>query len=85
MNQTKVEKYLPALVGKTIERICYIEAENQKDGYSQVIFEFSDGSNFEIYGKDMHFIKGVRLGGIEAVTQGLKNENILHEHSLSAV
>jgi hypothetical protein len=50
MNKVKIEEYLPELVGKTIEKICYREPESQSSGYSQVIFEFSDGSNFEIYG-----------------------------------
>jgi hypothetical protein len=50
MNKAKIEKYLPELIGKTIEKICYREPESQCSGYAQVIFEFSDGSHFEIYG-----------------------------------
>jgi hypothetical protein len=47
MNEAKVSHYLPELVGKTIKRICYLEPENQGNGSPQILFEFSDGSNFK--------------------------------------
>jgi hypothetical protein len=49
MNKVKVTKYLPEMIGKTIERVCYIGPENNGSMPAQVIFEFTDGSNFEIY------------------------------------
>ncbi len=62
MNEAKVSHYLPELVGKTIKRICYLEPENQGNGSPQILFEFSDGSNFEIYGFGNHFsFTGLRI------------------------
>ena len=49
MNEIKISKYLPQLIGKTIQRVCYREATNSS-APTQVIFEFTDGSNYEIYG-----------------------------------
>jgi hypothetical protein len=49
MNQTKIIKHLPQLLGKTIESVCFIETDDKGTIPNQVFLSFTDGTNYEIY------------------------------------
>ena len=49
MNQAKLSKRLPSLIGKTISKVFYRESAPNSSLPTQMILEFDDGTQYEVY------------------------------------
>ena len=62
MSMGKLQRHLPALIGRTIKHIVVRE---YGDNRSQLFLYFTDGTYYEFYGGWLNGCGGVDVGGIE--------------------